>query len=393
MTTGSLGDVPMRVAFLAPDVDLSSLTGDAFHVKALATALARSGCRVDLVVARDDGEKMSADVRVHILTEPRVFRAALYLVRQFAQERPDVIYERRMTPKLGAILGFLLDRPYFVEVNGVPEDEAEMLGERDPMPAWVRQVRKTVRGFLLRHAVGIATVTCGLKVVLQREYGISERRIRVIPNGVDTKLFHPIAKDLARATLEISPQSQTILFVGNLAPWQGIHTLVKAMPHVRREFPDARLVIVGDGVERTRLQSIAGELCPDGAVHFEGSVPHDQVPIWIGASDVCVMPSTVRRNAKIGSSALKLREYLACGRPVVATDIEGAGPFLEEHRVGFASRGDDAEDLATRIISLLQNPDLMLSMGERARGLAIREMSWDLTANRLRQLYGTAIKG
>lgn len=377
---------PVRILFLAPDIDLSGYTGDVWHVRDMALALAGAGAEVLLVVANAATFDIPGG-RVRSL-RPRRLLPSLLLVWKWGRAfEPDVVYERRFSPKLSALLALLLRRPFLVEINGIPEEEAAMQGRPIPQGR-LYALKSRLRALLFRRAAGVIAVTNGLKRDVIERFGVASERVFVVPNGVDPSLFRPIGRMEARRLLGLAPDGVYLCHVGNLVSWQGVDNLIAAMAHVTREIPNASLLIVGDGIERSRLQEQASRLTPRSAVRFVGRVAREEVPSWISACDVGVMPKTLRPNARTGSSALKLREYLACGVPVVATNIEGGGPFLESHGVGLGFEGDDVEDLGRKLLHLLREPELRSAMSARARPFAEKQLSWDRSARELLQVLG-----
>jgi len=377
----------MKIAFLAPDIDLNGFAGDVSHVEDLASALSRAGCFVELYVSNAGDWRPPPRVRVRSMTSRWTILSAIAIQRDLRGSPPEVIYERRGSPKLSVLLSLLLRRPVFVEIDGVPELEKAMLGEVERLPRWITALRQTTRSFLLRRAAGIVPVTQGLKDVLIRLHRIPPARITVVSNGVDPSVFYPRSRSDSRIALGLPAESPYLLFVGNLVRWQGVHTLVESMRQVVEQCPSVKLLVVGDGPESRPLRHQASEVGVEANIRFVGRVPREQVPVWIGAADICLMPSTLARNAEVGSAALKLREYLACGRPVIASDLPGAGPYLVQEKAGVAVPADDVHELAMAIIQLLKDPKTRSEFGTSAVSAARRDFSWDRIAVQLIGLF------
>lgn len=182
-------------------------------------------------------------------------------------------------------------------------------------------------------------------------------RWSVVPNGIDTERFRPGAADAVRARLlpDLEPAAPLVVCVGRLCRQKGQDVLLRAWPDVVREVPGARLVLVGDGPDGERLRAGAPE-----SVVFAGAVD-DTVP-WYRAADLVVLPS------RWEGMALAPLEALACGRPVVVTEVDGARESLPE---AFAARclvpSDDPAGLARAVAGLLSDAPLRASLGEQGR--------------------------
>ncbi|MFI0541760.1 glycosyltransferase [Streptomyces sp. WSLK1-3] len=182
-------------------------------------------------------------------------------------------------------------------------------------------------------------------------------RWSVIPNGIDTERFRPAAADTVRARLlpEVDPAAPLVVCVGRLCRQKGQDVLLRAWDAVLRQVPAARLVLVGDGPERDRLRDAA-----PGSVLFAGAVA-DAVP-WYRAADLLVLPS------RWEGMALAPLEAMACGRPVVVTDVDGARESLPP---ALAPRclvpPENAAALADAVAALLRDPSLRESLGHQGR--------------------------
>ncbi|WP_460065816.1 glycosyltransferase [Streptomyces sp. YKOK-I1] len=180
-------------------------------------------------------------------------------------------------------------------------------------------------------------------------------RWSVVPNGVDTERFHPGAADAVRAALlpEVDPAAPLAVCVGRLCRQKGQDLLLEAWADVVRRLPAARLVLVGDGPDAERLRAGAPQ-----SVLFAGAID-DTVP-WYRAADLVVLPS------RWEGMALAPLEALACGRPVVVTEVDGARESLPAALVPdcLVPAGDPAA-LSRAVAALLSDAPLRASLGEQ----------------------------
>jgi glycosyltransferase involved in cell wall biosynthesis len=116
---------------------------------------------------------------------------------------------------------------------------------------------------------------------------------------------------------------------------------------------------------------------------FAGPVPRDKVVFYINAMDVCVAPFTRKRNERIGLSPLKIYDYLACGKPVVASDIRGVGDLLLENEVGITIRPEDPASLARGVLRALEDHDLAARCLQRGPAIVKKNFTWQITAQKV----------
>jgi len=364
----------MRILFFALDIDLSLPRGDSIHAFSLASALARAGHPVHMVVGSAKGAVSADGFEFSVRPDEgdfRVLRHAQQVVRRF---RPDVIYERRFSPKISAALSLLIRKPYVVEYNGILDEEAAIQGRPIPVtPRW--RLKASLRMFMLRRAAAVVTVTERLREIVVSEYGVRASRVFLVENGVDPGLFRPMDRIVAREALGLRA-GPVVCFVGNLVGWQGIGVLLEAIKTIHES---VRVILVGDGPDKQQLVDRARRLEVLAKVEFIGSVPHGSVPLYIAASDVCVAPFTARRNERSGVSPLKLYEYIACARPVVVSGIAGARELVERTGCGMVVPPDDPRALGSAIDQVLQDPTFVAA-AKRAGETVRRERSWDSVA-------------
>ncbi|MFI1000618.1 glycosyltransferase [Streptomyces galbus] len=210
-----------------------------------------------------------------------------------------------------------------------------------------------------------------------RTGGASRGRCRVVPNGVDPDRFRPAPSPAVRAALlpDLDPDAPLVVCLGRLCRQKGQDVLLDAWEQVVRRVPDARLVLVGDGPDGDALRARA-----PGSVRFAGAVT-DPVP-WYQAADLVVLPS------RWEGMALAPLEAMACGRPVVATDVDGARESLPAH---LAARclvpPERPAALAGAVAELLLDAPLRASLGSTGRAYVLSTHDVRRTAERVAEVY------
>ncbi|MFI8485277.1 glycosyltransferase family 4 protein [Streptomyces rubrogriseus] len=212
-------------------------------------------------------------------------------------------------------------------------------------------------------------------------------RMVQLPPGVDEKTFHPASGgDEVRARLGLT-ERPVVVCVSRLVPRKGQDTLIRAMPRILAAEPDAVLLIVGGGPYEKDLRRLAEETGVAAAVHFTGAVPWSELPAHYGAGDVFAMPCRTRRGGlDVEGLGIVYLEASATGLPVVAGDSGGAPDAVLDGETGWVVRGEDPNESADRVTTLLADPELRQRMGERGRAWVEEKWRWDLLAEQLKTL-------
>ena len=218
--------------------------------------------------------------------------------------------------------------------------------------------------------------------------GVPRERITVIHNGVSPKDFAP--------TL-LPPRDDHIpvlLYVGTYADWQGLETLIAAMPRVLAQQP-ARLRIVGRGRGRQRkmLAKQIRKLGLDGHVMLEPAVPHHLVPEIIASADVCIAPLSLNdRNVTQGCCPIKVIECMAAGRPLVAANLPVVRELAREDIDALFFAPNDPDDLAHQLLSILTDRALGERLAASAAARASGELTWHEAQKKLLSVYARLLK-
>jgi glycosyltransferase involved in cell wall biosynthesis len=218
--------------------------------------------------------------------------------------------------------------------------------------------------------------------------GAAAQHIEVIRNGVDPRAFRatPLPTRAGRTPVA--------LYVGTLADWQGLLTLVEAMPKVLARRP-LRLRIVGRGRSRQRKE-IAKRVEKLGlAAHVEVTpgVPHHEVPALVAQADLCIAPLAYNeRNVVQGCCPLKVIEYMAAGRPIVASNLPVVRELVREGRDALLVPPDVPEALAEAILRILGDERLARRLADHAARRARARLTWKRAQKRLLKLYARLLE-
>jgi glycosyltransferase involved in cell wall biosynthesis len=312
------------------------------------------------------------------------FMLSFYLLYSCIKNRPDVLYLRQNSfPFFPIILCKVLKIPSVVEVNGLVLDELKVNNSKSFAYRIFSYLALRSEKLNYRYCNRIVSVTDKLRDELVSLYAVSEDKIFVINNGANTDLFKPLDREQVKAELGLERSKTYVCFVGHLAAWQGVEFLIHASPLILDKCPDVRFLVVGDGAMKNKLLKITSELGLLDKFIFTGRVPYESVPLYINAADICVAPFIKGRNSKIGLSALKTYEYLACGKPIVASSIPGVKDLIELSGGGISVSPEDPEELAVAVIKLILNENARALMGEKGRKYVVENHSWNGVARKI----------
>jgi len=246
---------------------------------------------------------------------------------------------------------------------------------------------------ILKDADRIIAATPAELAQLQWLYQADTQRIVVIPPGVDLSHFYPIPADEAKAFIGIPPEDRMVLFVGRIEPLKGLDVLIEAMgrfcQHSQGEQKQLDLVIIGGEpdvsqqvmtAEMSRLQALREKYGIKDMVTFLGKRAQDTLPYYYSAAETVVVPSHYE---SFGMVAL---EAMACGTPVVASQVGGLAFLVQDGVTGYSVPVGDPEALCCRLMSLLSDPELRTKMGHQAAQFA-RRYAWELIADQITKVY------
>ena len=208
---------------------------------------------------------------------------------------------------------------------------------------------------------------------------------RVISNGVDTSKFKQIAKADAAVRFNVKPTGKNIVYVGRLHPEKSVDTLIKAVPHIISKQPNAHVYIVGAGHQDKLLEGLAQKLHVQDYVTFLGKVSDEDLVSAYNLGDVFVLPSLAELEG------MALLEALACALPVVVANAPGSAARYFVKQNGLLFEPENEQDLAEKVITLLENDPLRESMAQASLAMSKR---YDLahSIELLEQVYYSVIR-
>ncbi|MGH8829035.1 MAG: glycosyltransferase family 4 protein [Jiangellaceae bacterium] len=228
---------------------------------------------------------------------------------------------------------------------------------------------------------------CRRRIVPALSEGAAQRMVRLAP-GVDSDVFRPGAGGAeVRTRLGIATDRPVLLSVSRFVPRKGQDALIKAMPRILEQVPDALLLLVGDGPYRRRLERLTRDHDVAAQVHFAGAVPWSEAPAWFDAADVFAMPCRTRLGGlEPEALGIVFLESQACGHPVLVGDSGGAPETVRHGETGYVVDPFNPAAIATRAVDLLADRTHANDLGRKGRAWVEREWNWGESAATLRRL-------
>lgn len=334
---------------------------------------------IDLVTGRLD----SSDATMEYINRVRVFRAG------GRWSRLSLLVPKLFMPLAMAITAYRLTRKYrysvlhayqasqaavaAVIVNalcpGIPLIITLQEGKILKQQPWLTQV---IRSLILRRARVITAIS---NYLADYARSVSRVPVVVIPNGVDVDaMHHP----------EIARDAYRVVTASRLVEKNNVEGILRAMVYVRERFPEARLLVAGDGPMMATLVGLASDLGIAGIVEFRGFVPHSQLGEVLCSAGIFVRPSL---SEGLGSAFL---EAMAAHTPVIASAVGGIPDIVEEGVTGLLCDPRSPHDIARAIMTLLESEQLRTEIVARA-DVFVKKYDWSSIAWRMSKLYASLV--
>ena len=213
--------------------------------------------------------------------------------------------------------------------------------------------------------------------------GLNRKLVTVIPNGVSPSDFSPSPLPSREGRIPV------LLYIGTLADWQGLEVVIKALPEILEQQP-VRLQIVGRGRSRQRklLARQIRKLGIEEQVIIQPAVPHHEIPALIESADICVAPLGLNdRNVTQGACPIKVLEYMASSRPLIASNMPIVRELVREDVDALLFSPNNPEDLARQVLAVLNDMELSKRLAESASKRALTKFTWHESQKKLVKVY------
>ncbi len=368
---------------------------EGIHIKEMVSAFRLLGHKVKVIGPVGEVAENKVSKKVSLLSRlksrvPPLFYEILevaynvygYLImrKEILREKPDFIYDRYMIFNASCVLiGKRYGIPVFLEVN------APLALERYEQPdekLYLKRLAFFLEKWICSNSFRTIAVSTPLKNYLV-SIGVPDKRILVMPNGVDPEKFKPKGEKNEELLRKCGFCEEDIIigFLGILRPWHGIEILLDAFRQAAMQIKNLKLLIIGDGPIRFEIEQRIQRLGIHEKVYISGTIPHTIVPHYVNLFDIAISPK-----ATFYSSPMKILEYMALRKAVIAPNTKNIRDILTNGVDGLLFSGSHHEELKKCIIKLAQNLGLRRKLGEAARKKIIEKRNWKNIAQLISQM-------
>jgi glycosyltransferase involved in cell wall biosynthesis len=322
----------------------------------------------------------------------RILKNIPFFFREWAilrREKPDILFLRsELYVFSAALVARLMGIPIVLEVDSPVAYEYRHRSGRDIyklplLPEWIERWNwKCSRCF-----IAISDVLKAYMV----EQGVRARHITVIPNGADPHRFHPgIGGKRVRSRLGIHSGAVVVGWAGSLFGWSGLENLLDMTKRILSSRKDVVFLFVGGGRNQQIIKNTFSPRDLNGRVFVTGTVSYDDVPLYIDAMDVVVVPYP--RLDFWYPSSMKLFEYMSAGKALVASEVEQVKDVVQNGENGFLFNPDRPDTFTQKVLHLVDNRELRRKMGRNARKTVLEHYTWMKHAQKMELIFLNHLK-
>jgi len=317
---------------------------------------------------------------IHFISSFFSFRYYFEIKRQMKDFEPDIIHARSFFGNISASFLFAA-RKYRIPVIVTPPGFYPYAVPRLTIGKLYRIITM-LKVLLYREIVKryVDVFTCPSKIMadfLRDKVGIDNDRIKLVPHCIEWKIATEV-KEYTR---------KDILYVGRLSKGKGIEYLIQAIPRISKKFPETKLHIVGEGDMARNLKDLANKLGIEDKTIFHGYVPHEDLAKVYKEAAVFILPSILMENLPFS-----LIEAMSQATPVITTNFGGQAEIVKDGINGLLVKPADPTDLAEKISTILDNPELARETGQRGRKIVEENHTPKEHLRRLTEVYESVVR-
>jgi len=398
----------MKIAVLTSSYPRFPGDGTAPFVKSICETMVKSGHTIDVVVPYDvesrpietsgvnlyryryiwpdrfhilgHARSLDSDVRLKPLT---YFLLPLFICVAFfklfavtGKQKSQIIHVHWVLPNgpVAALVAKIRRIPFVVSLHG-----------SDIFLAHKSWLFGLVARWVFSQAAGVTACSPDLKKKAL-ELGAPESTV-LLAWGADPEIFKPVENQEELRDKMGWNQGVILVALGRMVYKKGFEILLKAMPPVLEKHPNLQVVMGGDGPLLTELKKLAGSLGIASSVRFIGRVPWNEVPNFLAAADIFVLPSVQDASGNLDGLPTVLLEAMGCGSAIIASDIGGVSLAIRDQENGLLVPPGLAPELTQSLLGLLDNPTLRENLGEEARKTVVDDLNWDNVVRRIEKIF------
>ena len=392
--------------------------GESVTALELSKHIADEGVEVHLIAnnfAQSERKvKLSNSLYVYTSTNHESYLFAMIkriplVIKLVQNEGIDIIHalEPHTFDDAGKIGSYLTKTPYIVDMGSEPI-EPHIIGyhaystDKKTNPGWERRVSHAFIKYglgkfwfksITRNANRIIVVSKTLKTWFEKEYDIPSEKMNVLPLGASAIDSNQNALIKIRDKYNIS-SSPLLVCVSGLTVWHGVDVLIRAVPHIKKEFPDVKIIITGGhkldsaaAIGYRYLDMLTKDIEVQDSVIFTGWVHREELIAILKEADIGIDPRIPSPNKILGFSPLKDFEYMACALPIVVSDTPETREIFKSGETAILIPPNDMIGLSEAIIELLSDKNKARQMGLNAKKLFKKRFTWKKRAKDLIKIY------
>lgn len=276
-----------------------------------------------------------------------------------------------------------LKKPWIYELRYYEQDAAVDSGQASYYSLRYNLARWMEERALKQADLAVTTSTSMQKELLAR--GFSSRKLLEVPEGIDTRMFHPRPPDAELIDRHQLQDKTVIGFIGSFYKYEGLDRLVSMMIYLLRERRDLKLILAGSGEVESQLRARVPREWSEHFI-FTGRIEQEDILRYYSVIDICVYPRLSTRMTEL-TTPIRPLEAMSMERAVIGSNVGGIAELIRHNKTGFVVETDDKVALGASISHLVNNPYERKEMGKRARTQVVKQREWAAIAMKYLDIY------